>query len=135
MESWPDSLQIRNKFGSVPLHYAFLGKLSLTAVQSLVEAWPDGVRVQDGDGLLPLHCACSHGCEENTITILLDSYPESLQIRTYDGKMPLHYSCLGKLSLTAIESMVQLWPMQFVSNVTPASYRCTLLANVVVRMK
>jgi len=70
VESWLKSLQIRSRNGSVPLHYALDGNLSMPALQLQLEAWPKGAHVQNNDWCLPLHHACQHAYGDEVITIV-----------------------------------------------------------------
>jgi len=131
---WPESLQVYNDDGYLPLHVA-CGKDAPNAdvsaseallIQVLLTAWPDGVSKRtlvfdgwrdyvEGMGPLPLHLACSHAQSLKTIQILLEAWPMSIQEHYLDDDngrfLPLHSHLANETkSLESVQYLVEQWP-------------------------
>mmetsp|Transcript_2140 Transcript_2140/g.3277 ORF Transcript_2140/g.3277 Transcript_2140/m.3277 type:complete len:235 (-) Transcript_2140:141-845(-) len=84
----PETKQIRDKDGMLPLHQACVHGSSLKVVMALVEAYPKSIEETDGYGFLPLHFAClgMFPIEKifplvpslEVLHFLLKAYPESI---------------------------------------------------------
>jgi len=114
---WPESCQIPNRYGSMPLHLTIERDaeawLSLETIQVLVQAWPDAVHVHDNMGWLPLHYACQNKCTDEVIAFLINCWPESVRVPggSNEGELPLHWACqTRRLSLLVIRSLIEAWP-------------------------
>jgi hypothetical protein len=83
VQEYPESLQVTNNGGWLPLHFAFeRGMLApLDVVQYLVQKYPD----------LHIHQACSNMAALDIVRYLVQEYPESLKVTDNDGDLPLHY--------------------------------------------
>jgi hypothetical protein len=72
----PESLQLVNNDGAIPLHGAAQFN-SLPLVQFFVEAFPDGVRHRSKSGWLPLHIAVESAQSDGVLVVpyLLQQWP------------------------------------------------------------
>ena len=59
IDQWPESVRMRDQYGSLPIHRACAYGVSLVIIRRLAQLYPESLRMLDGDwfGGLPLHNA------------------------------------------------------------------------------
>jgi ankyrin repeat protein len=77
---YPESLQVTNNFGNLPLHDACRYGAPLDIVRHLVEAHPEFLKVTNHDGNLPLHQSYCQGSSLEVVRYLVREFSESLQL-------------------------------------------------------
>jgi ankyrin repeat protein len=94
VERCPESAQVRDKKGRLPLHY-IEEQAYYDDFQALVEVWPEALKVQDSDGYLPLHRVVTTSQSESTEEIienLLQQFPSQFKSKQRTGQ----YSCFWR---------------------------------------
>ena len=100
----PESLQVANNQGSLPLHIACEFS-SVKVVQFLLELNGNDSCLDhlDIEGNSPLHYACRGG-SYNTVKYLLGRNASSVSERNADGKLPIHLLCEAEIDEVGEES-------------------------------
>ena len=100
----PESLQVANNQGSLPLHIACEFS-SVKVVQFLLELNGNDSCLDhlDIEGNSPLHYACRGG-SYNTVKYLLERNASSVSERNADGKLPIHLLCEAEIDEVGEES-------------------------------
>ena len=83
IDLFPDVLNLKDKKGAVPMHWAVLNKQpSLDAIDLLIKSHPPGPATKDADGFLPLHWAVNKDpANISVVKKLLSAYPVAAQVR------------------------------------------------------
>ena len=83
-------MEMKNKDGRLPIHYACWQRASLEVIHALVNAYPESITVAtESGGDLPLHNACVDGASPHVLNFLIESYPEGVNKKNEDGETPL----------------------------------------------
>ena len=142
----PETLQMKDIFGYLPIHIACMDGASLEVIQALVNSYPESITV-DFRGYLPLHLACQSNASLEVLNFLINSYPdgidqtniidhktpldllkESEYIMRQDsnGMLPMHHACNNGYSLHLIHLLIQAYPesttVQDNDGYTPGQY-------------
>jgi len=88
---WPESVQIPDKSGNLPLHRALMRRASSAVLSLLLETYPDALEIPNGRGSLPVHMALMHGAPLAVIHSMMQTFPDSLRIPDVDGYCLLHH--------------------------------------------
>jgi ankyrin repeat protein len=112
LEAYPESTQIKDICGRLPLHLSCFNSSSLAFVMMLLEASPKATWVKCDNGKLPLQHACFVPTD-SIMRLIYEVYPEAAQVQDSEGKLPLHIACefaLGIHSLKAMELLLSNYP-------------------------
>lgn len=72
---YPEGANVRNQYGSLPLHMAASNQASPEAVKLLIEAYPDSLHLQNDDGMTPLDLALADESASEAVVALLEGRP------------------------------------------------------------
>jgi len=107
-------MKVNTKEGRNPLHLAVVNRLSLEAIEAIIEEHPYAVIEPDKKGLTPLHVACEgkpFSPSIEVIDLLLKHYPEGLHASTENGSIPLHMASRGKYAkMEVVEKLIHEYP-------------------------
>jgi len=120
VKAWPESVEIRDATGFLPLHHACMevasdvgGKRSLEKIKYLVKVSRETRKMPGQFGMLPLHWACLDPiASTEVIRYLVELYPEAVKVKDNRGRLPLHLACVQKktAAFETIECLVKAWP-------------------------
>ena len=92
----PNSAEIVDNNGSLPLHYACRYDTPTNRLLQLINSYPEAVTVSDRNGCIPLHVACRRGMlSVDVITTLLSFNSATIQAADKEKELPLHKACRG----------------------------------------
>jgi ankyrin repeat protein len=93
-EKNPDTFQIPDDNGWVPLHFA-CHEGSLQVVSFVATRFPDTVKMKTNDGYTPLHlhCECNTPAKDEVVELLVNAFPRALTDADDSGDTPLHSAC------------------------------------------
>ena len=98
----PESAQIRNKKGQLPLHIALRSSAALEIVEAMLIAYPAAAADSTSDHELPIHIALTKRAAPECISALLRSFPEAAAKSNSSGVPPSHMAT----SLPILEALV-----------------------------
>lgn len=110
----PDSIQIRNKDGNLPLHIACKSSrkdLPSDVVRLLLQAYPGGAQVKATHyAQLPLHLACRGSVSHQLVSDLVQIYPRATYVKDKTGSLPLHLAMRVDASIETINLLIEANP-------------------------
>lgn len=112
IETAPDVLTSRDKYGFSPIHSACAENASLDVVKLLSEKIePETFFSLDNEGDTPLHLACANQSTIEVVKFVLEkTTPEMLLLKTKRIKTPLHLACVFRAPLNVIQLLVEKTP-------------------------
>jgi ankyrin repeat protein len=111
VEQAPDTIQMTDKAGNLPLHLACNRKAHADVIQYLVTTYPQALGVTNSKGVsLPLHVACEWMARLEVIQQLVQAWPDALSRKNADSKTPLHLTVEYNGSYAMLECMLQWAP-------------------------
>jgi ankyrin repeat protein len=141
----PEAVKVQNKMGQTPLHAACYFKASPDLTRMLFTAYPEAALLKDKNGSLPVHLACETSMGAivlETLDLLISSFPKCLGEKDGEGMLPadyieeygddapflLHKAIVGKLSVTFVKLLLQVFPDSCVTQddkgMIPLHYAC-----------
>lgn len=81
----PMAVQVQDKYGRVPLHYACSKIRSFESIQKIIRPFPQCIKAPDWKKWTPLHVAVTKNNDPNIIEYMLSLYPETLSMITSSG--------------------------------------------------
>jgi ankyrin repeat protein len=109
---YPESINVADRDGRYPIHYAMLGletrtnrAIAIEMVQLLLdcdpyvlERCPEALRRHTASGYTPLHIMMSanQNVTNGMVQLLVDAYPQSIDRVNNAGNTPLHFLCANK---------------------------------------
>jgi ankyrin repeat protein len=100
-EANPESAQLRNQYGDLPLHIASSYQAQ-EVIEFLIQECPTSILVQNFDGNVPLHLACWQNQLFNNVQLLVESCPVALKCKNKRKETPLHIACSFKASFNIL---------------------------------
>jgi ankyrin repeat protein len=86
VELAPETLQMKDAYGSLPLHVASSNRVSLEMLTFILHAYRESAQVVDNEGNLPLHLACFFRTSLlDKVNLLIQAYPKGKDIRNLDS--------------------------------------------------
>ncbi len=111
IDSFPDSLRMKDENGRVPLIHACCSCASLEIVKLLLSEGPDASFSPDSCNRLALHWACEYDATLEVVCAVLNSYPDASKHVDEYGRVPLHWECVSlKCSPQIVENLIQCNP-------------------------
>lgn len=86
----PESVQIRDSYGDLPIHIASDKEASLELIELLINGFPEGIRQRDRLNRLPIHICLENDSSDEVILFLLHQWPESAKELNENGLLALH---------------------------------------------
>jgi ankyrin repeat protein len=109
---YPESINVADRDGRYPIHYAMLGletrtnrviaiemvQLLLDCDPDVLERCPEALRRRTASGFTPLHImmTVNHNVTHGMVQLLVDAYPQSIDRVNNAGNTPLHFLCANK---------------------------------------
>jgi ankyrin repeat protein len=106
----PDTVEVQNNRGYLPLHEACWSKASPNVVAMLIQSYPKATEVKDEEGMLPLHLACLKCGSPDVIRILLQAYPRAAEAQDNSGSLPIHYLPCSEGSHNVLDMLLCAYP-------------------------
>lgn len=99
-DAYPPALQVQDKEGNLPLHYATMLHGS-DMIQVLLKADPDACKMRNSRDRYPLHLLCDRYLDDDGAAFIhqddvqacVDAFPSALQGLDRFGRTPLHLAC------------------------------------------
>jgi ankyrin repeat protein len=100
-DAYPPALQVQDKEGNLPLHYATMLHGS-DMIQVLLKAYPDACQVRNSRDRYPLHLLCDRYLDDDAgaafihqddVQACVKACPNALQGLDRFGRTPLHLAC------------------------------------------
>lgn len=111
IDSFPDSLYMKDETGRVPLIHACSSRASPDIVKLLLSERPDAPCLPDSCNRLALHWACEYDATLEIVSAVLNSYPDASKHVDMYGRVPLHWECASlKCSPQTVSSLIQCNP-------------------------
>ena len=108
MKQNPEAAKIKDKYGSLPLHFVTDKYSPPSSVLKLIlDAHPKGARERDQHKLLPIHYACSRAASFHCVQMLYAVFRGSLKESDKDYNLPLHMACNANASYEVIKFLVE----------------------------
>jgi ankyrin repeat protein len=109
VDKCPRSLQVRTKYGWLPLHSAVACEKPLEVVKVLARKDPRVLTEKTDEGLVPLHVAAQYRSLE-LVHFLFEACPLAVQVRAQDGSLPVHTAAQSGAPLEVIYFLARSWP-------------------------
>jgi len=125
LDAFPRSVQVRDNFGWLPLHWACYRGAPLDVLNLLVEKYPESLHIKVSDKkpsqflrqcvnhddaddnmsfatkgkqyMFLLHRAAAGRYSVHLVKLLLEAFPNSCMIQDSNGMVPLHHACVNAL--------------------------------------
>jgi hypothetical protein len=111
IESFPESMYMKDENGKVPLIHACSSRASLEIVELLLAEGPEASRSPDSHNRLALHWACEYDATIDVVSAVLSSYPDASKHVDAYGRVPLHWECVSlKCSPQTVLKLVKYNP-------------------------
>jgi hypothetical protein len=82
VEQYPQSLEVKDEYGSLPLHLLLKNRNSIVEdALMMMEKYPLALEDRDGTEELPLHIECYNRCRSIIISKCIELYPQALDRR------------------------------------------------------
>jgi hypothetical protein len=114
-QALPQSLQITDREGNLPLHYAAMYS-SEEVVELLVNLSPDACQNANSRARLPLHLLCARIWDHGSLPLpmirhTISHNPEAARLPERQGRLPLHLACeQGYARRDIVELLVDAFP-------------------------
>jgi ankyrin repeat protein len=96
VQTWHESLHVKNNYGWLSLHLAVRDSESLDLVRFLVEQCPPSVQMRtDDEWSTVLHIAAHYSRKLEIVQFVHQSWPDALREQSDDGCTPLHEATQG----------------------------------------
>jgi hypothetical protein len=82
-------VDVIDRFGYLPLHYAVSANAPLQMVESLIASFPLGPSTRDAKRNLALHLAVSSGANTAVVRALCTAFPAGVLVANADGELPV----------------------------------------------
>ncbi|KAG1674224.1 hypothetical protein FOA52_013844 [Chlamydomonas sp. UWO 241] len=126
LERCPDTAQVADRAGRLPLHAAACYNASLKVINALLLAHKDGAKEKQKGLLLvahregaakldkyhslPLHFAARCRAPKEVVNTLLAAHPDGVRQKTKIGRLPLHFAAANKAPFEVVAVLLQSYP-------------------------
>lgn len=111
IDSYPESIFMKDENGKVPLIHACYRSASIEVVKLLLSRGQEAASLPDLNRRLALHWACEYDAASNVVSALLASYPDASKHVDEYGRVPLHWVCVSiKCRPQTVQEVTILYP-------------------------